>query len=97
MCILPDSDKELCTFDGYPLQYVFFVYSVEMVLKDFDIVNQKPINRTIMLSVRQKVIDEEDCDSDLKDVKKITRWMSRRWNIIPIIERPSALPEAYSG
>lgn len=37
---LPDSVKELRTFDGNPLQYVSWVHSVEMVLKDFDIVKE---------------------------------------------------------
>lgn len=79
ICRLPDSVKELRTFDGNPLQYVSWVHSVEMVLKDFEIVKDKPIYRTIMQSIRQKVIGEADTalvsynifDSDWKNVKKI--------------------------
>lgn len=76
---LPDSVKELRTFDGNPLHYVSWVHSVEMVLKDFEIVRNKPIYRSIMQSIRQKVVGEADAalvsynifDSDWKDVKKI--------------------------
>lgn len=57
---LPDSVKELRTFDGNPVQYVGWVHSVETVLKDFDIVRTKPIYRAIMLSIRQKVIGAAD-------------------------------------
>lgn len=76
---LPDSVKELRTFDGNPLHYVSWVHSVEMVLKDFEIVKNKPIYRSIMQSIRQKVVGEADAalvsynifDSDWKEVKKI--------------------------
>lgn len=76
---LPDSVKELRTFDGNPLQYVSWVHSVEMILKDFEIVKNKPIYRSIMQSIRQKVVGEADAalvsynifDSEWKDLKKI--------------------------
>lgn len=79
ICRLPDSVRELRTFDGNPLQYVSWVHSVEMILKDFEIVRNKPIYRSIMQSIRQKVIGKADAalvsynifDNDWKDVKKI--------------------------
>lgn len=79
ICRIPDSVKELRTFDGNPLQYVSWVHAVEMVLKDFEIVKNKPIYRTIMQSIRQKVVDKADAalvsynvfDADWKDVKRI--------------------------
>lgn len=76
---LPDSVKELRTFDGNPLHYVSWVHSVEMILKDFEIVKNKPIYRSIMQSIRQKVVGEADAalvsynvfEADWKEVKKI--------------------------
>lgn len=76
---IPDSVKELRTFDGNPLQYVSWVHGVEMVLKDFEIVKNKPIYRTIMQSVRQKIVDKADAalvsynifDADWKEIKRI--------------------------
>lgn len=76
---LPDSVKELRTFDGNPLHYVSWLHSVEMVLKDFEIVRDKPIYRSIMQSIRQKVVGEADAalvsynvfEADWSEVKKI--------------------------
>lgn len=76
---IPDSVKELRTFDGNPLQYVSWVHAVEMVLKDFEIVRNKPIYRTIMQSIRQKIVDKADAalvsynifDADWKEIKRI--------------------------
>lgn len=76
---LPDSVKELRTFDGNPLQYVSWVHAVEMVLKDFEIVKEKPIYRSIMQSIRQKIIGDADAalvsynifDSPWSEVKKV--------------------------
>lgn len=76
---IPDSVKELRTFDGNPLQYVSWIHAVEMVLKDFEIVKNKPIYRTIMQSIRQKVVDKADAalvsynifDADWTEVKRI--------------------------
>lgn len=53
---LPDSVKELRSFDGSPTQYLSRIYSVEMILKDFEIVKQKPIYRAIVQSIRKKVL-----------------------------------------
>lgn len=79
ICRLPDSVKELRTFDGNPLQYVSWVHSVEMVLKDFEIVRDKPIYRSIIQSIRQKVVGEADAalvsynvfEADWTEIKKI--------------------------
>ncbi|GBP04674.1 Retrovirus-related Gag polyprotein from transposon opus [Eumeta japonica] len=57
---LPDSVKELRTFEGNPTQYVSWVHSVETILKDFEIVKDKPIYRAIIQSVRQKIVGAAD-------------------------------------
>lgn len=52
---LPDCVKELQSFDGNPVQYVSWVHSVENILKDYDIVKNKPIFRAILQHIRQKI------------------------------------------
>lgn len=52
---LPDCVKELQVFDGNPLHYVSWVYSVESILADYEIVKGKPIYRAILQSIRQKI------------------------------------------
>lgn len=76
---LPDSVKELRTFEGNPTQYVSWVHSVETILKDFEIVKEKPIYRAIIQSVRQKIVGAADTalvsynvfDSDWAEIKRI--------------------------
>ncbi|XP_046810943.1 uncharacterized protein LOC124420804 [Lucilia cuprina] len=76
---LPDSVKELRSFEGNPTQYISWVHSVETVLKDFVIVKEKPIYRAILQSVRQKIIGAADTalisynvfDSDWAEIKRI--------------------------
>ena len=76
---LPDSVKELSTFEGNPTQYISWVHSVETILKDFEIVRDKPIYRAIIQSVRQKVTGAADTalvsynvfDSDWTEIKRI--------------------------
>lgn len=76
---LPDSVKELRTFEGNPTQYVSWVHSVETILKDFEIVKDKPIYRAIIQSVRQKIVGAADTalvsynvfDSDWVEIKRI--------------------------
>lgn len=76
---LPDSVKELRSFDGNPTQYISWIHSVETILKDFEIVRQKPIYRAIVQSIRQKVVGAADTalisynvfDDDWNEIKKI--------------------------
>lgn len=55
ICKLPDCVKELQIFDGNPVQYVSWIHNVENILKDFEIVRNKPIYRAILQSIRQKI------------------------------------------
>lgn len=76
---LPDSVKELRSFDGNPTQYISWVHSVETILKDFEIVKEKPIYRAIIQSIRQKVVGSADTalvsynvfDSSWVEIKKV--------------------------
>lgn len=76
---LPDSVKELQTFDGNPVHYVSWVHSVETVLKDYEIVRSKPIYRAILQHIRQKVRGKADSalvsynvfDNDWVEMKRI--------------------------
>lgn len=52
---LPDSVKELQVFDGNPSHYVSWIYGVESILKDYEIVKDKPVYRAILQSIRQKI------------------------------------------
>lgn len=52
---LPDCVKELRVFDGNPIEYVSWIYSVESILKDYDIVKDKPVYRAILQHIRQKI------------------------------------------
>lgn len=52
---LPDSVKELQNFEGDPTQYVSWVHNVENILRDYEIMSDKPIYRAILQSVRQKI------------------------------------------
>lgn len=57
---LPDSVKDLQVFDGNPIQYVSWVHNVESILKDYEIVNTKPIYRAILKHIRQKIRGKAD-------------------------------------
>lgn len=57
---LPDSVKELQTFEGEPSQYVSWVHAVEGILRDYAIVRNKPIYRAILKSIRGKVRGRAD-------------------------------------
>lgn len=52
---LPDSVKELQIFEGNPLHYVSWIYSVESILRDYEIVKDKPVYRAILQNIRQKI------------------------------------------
>lgn len=52
---LPDSVKELQTFDGNPVQYISWIHNVENILGDYAVVKDKPIYRAILQSIRQKI------------------------------------------
>ena len=75
---LPDCVKELQVFDGNPTQYVSWVHNVESILKDFEIVRNKPIYRAILMHIRQKVRGSADAalvsynlfDNDWTSIKK---------------------------
>lgn len=76
---LPDSVRDLRTFEGNPTQYVSWVNSVENILGDFEIVKDKPIYRAIIQSIRQKIIGAADTalvsynvfNSDWAEIKRI--------------------------
>lgn len=75
---LPDSVKELQPFDGNPVQYISWIHSVEGILKDYEIVRNKPIYRAILQCIRQKVRGKADSalisynifDDDWEAIKK---------------------------
>lgn len=52
---LPDCVRDLQIFDGNPVQYISWIYSVEPILRDYEIVRNKPIYRAILQHIRQKV------------------------------------------
>lgn len=76
---LPDSVKELRTFDGNPTQYISWVHSVETILENFEIVRDKPIFRAIVQSIRQKIVGAADAalvsynvfDSSWSEMKEV--------------------------
>lgn len=53
---LPDSVKDLEIFEGDPVQYVYWVHSVEGILEDYKIVRSKPIYKAILKTIRGKII-----------------------------------------
>lgn len=57
---LPDCVKELQPFDGNPVQYLSWIHSVESILKDYEVVRDKPLYRAIMQSIRQKIRGQAD-------------------------------------
>lgn len=52
---LPDCVRDLQIFEGNPVQYISWVHSVESILRDYEIVREKPIYRAILQHIRQKV------------------------------------------
>lgn len=52
---LPDCVRELQIFDGNPVDYLSWIHNVETILKDHEIVRNKPIYRAILQSIRQKI------------------------------------------
>ena len=52
---LPDYVRGLQVFDGNPVQYLSWVHTLEILLRGFKILRQKPINRAILQSIRQKI------------------------------------------
>lgn len=75
---LPDCVKELQIFDGNPVQYLSWVHNVENILRDYEIVRNKPIYRAILQHIRQKIRGNADAalisynifDEDWVSVKK---------------------------
>ena len=57
---LPDCVKDLQPFEGDPTQYVSWIHSVENILKDYDIVRQRPIYRAIIQAIRRKCRGKAD-------------------------------------
>lgn len=57
---LPDCVKELQPFDGNPTQYLSWVHSVENILRDYNIMRDRPIYRAILQSIRQKIRGNAD-------------------------------------
>lgn len=52
---LPDSVRDLEVFEGDPVQYVYWVHSVEGILDDYKIVRAKPIYKAILKTIRGKI------------------------------------------
>lgn len=75
---LPDCVKDLQVFDGNPIHYVSWVHNVESILKDYEIMRNKPIYRAILQSIRQKIRGNADSalisynifDDDWVSIKK---------------------------
>ncbi|XP_055388934.1 uncharacterized protein LOC129618032, partial [Condylostylus longicornis] len=57
---LPDCVKDLQTFDGDAVQYVSWVHSVESILRDYEVVRNKPIYRAILQAIRGKIRGRAD-------------------------------------
>lgn len=57
---LPDSVKELQVFDGNPVHYISWIHNVENVLRNFEVVRKRPIYRTILQSIWQKIRGKAD-------------------------------------
>lgn len=57
---LPDSVRELQTFDGNAVQYISWTHSVENILRDYELVKNKPIYRAILQAIRGKVRGNAD-------------------------------------
>lgn len=52
---LPDSVRDLEVFEGDPVQYVYWVHSVEGILDDYKIVRSRPIYKAILKTIRGKI------------------------------------------
>lgn len=76
---LPDTVKELQVFEGNPVQYISWVHAVENILKDFEIIREKPLYRAILQHIRQKIrgsanaalISYNIFDDDWDSIKRI--------------------------
>lgn len=52
---LPDPVRDLEIFEGDPVQYIYWVHSVEGILDDYKIVRSKPIYKAILKTIRAKI------------------------------------------
>lgn len=52
---LPDCVRDLQIFEGNPVQYISWIHSVESILRDYQVVRNKPIFRAILQHIRQKI------------------------------------------
>lgn len=52
---LPDAVRDLEVFEGDPVQYVYWIHSVEGILDDYKIVRSKPIYKAILKTIRGKI------------------------------------------
>ncbi|GBP10195.1 Retrovirus-related Pol polyprotein from transposon opus [Eumeta japonica] len=62
---LPDCVRDLQVFDGNPVKYISWIHSVESILKDYEIVKEKPIFRATLQHIRQKIRGPADALSRL--------------------------------
>lgn len=57
---LPDCVKELQIFEGNPSQYISWIHNVETILKDYELIREKPLYRSILQHIRQKIRGRAD-------------------------------------
>lgn len=67
---LPDSVKLLRTFDGQVERYFSWVNRAQSIIDDYEIIKEKPLFRSIVLHIRQKIVGNADivlCSYDIED------------------------------
>ncbi|KAH8404956.1 hypothetical protein KR222_010206, partial [Zaprionus bogoriensis] len=76
---LPDCVKELQIFEGQSAKYVSWVNRAQSILDDYAIVKEKPLYRSILLHIRQKIRGGADSallsynvpDDDWLEIKRV--------------------------
>ncbi|KAH8318208.1 hypothetical protein KR067_009406, partial [Drosophila pandora] len=76
---LIDCVKELQTFEGEPGKYVSWINRAQAIVNDYEIIIGKPLYRTIILYIRQKIRGDADLalssynveDDDSSEIKRV--------------------------
>jgi len=76
---LPDCVKELQVFDGEPDTFVSWLGRAEAILRDYEIIKNRPLYRSILLHIRQKIrgtaetalVSYNVADDDWYEIKRI--------------------------
>ncbi|KAH8340316.1 hypothetical protein KR067_012629, partial [Drosophila pandora] len=102
---LPDCVKELPTFEGEPEKFVSWVNRAQAIVNDYEIIIGKPLYRTIILYIRQKIRGDADLalssynveDDNWLEIKRVLSLHYADKRDIPLLARYSSIAPNHSN